>query len=116
MSRCCYEPLKPSVIFWPLTHNDDQKNWFLFIICIISSSSDLENVGYDIGVGMEDFGPGELIAGFCQTDDQNPFPVWQNGHISPCFNQLLLGALPHACMAIFSACYLGMRRYVMCKC
>lgn len=57
---------------------------------------------------MRDFGPAELLAGLCHTDEQNPFPVWQNGHISPCFNQLVLGALPHAGMAIFSACYLGM--------
>uniref|UniRef100_A0A674NGK0 ATP-binding cassette, sub-family C (CFTR/MRP), member 10 n=1 Tax=Takifugu rubripes TaxID=31033 RepID=A0A674NGK0_TAKRU len=41
---------------------------------------------------------------------QKPFPVWQNGHISPCFNQLVLGTFPHAAMAIFSACYLGTRR------
>lgn len=59
---------------------------------------------------MRDFGPAELVAGLCHTDEQNPFPVWQNGHISPCFNQLVLGALPHAGMAIFSACYLGMER------
>ncbi|XP_038567664.1 multidrug resistance-associated protein 7 isoform X1 [Micropterus salmoides] len=59
---------------------------------------------------MMDFGPAELVAGLCHTDQQNPFPVWQNGHISPCFNQLVLGALPHAGMAIFSACYLSMAR------
>uniref|UniRef100_A0A671TU71 ATP-binding cassette, sub-family C (CFTR/MRP), member 10 n=1 Tax=Sparus aurata TaxID=8175 RepID=A0A671TU71_SPAAU len=56
---------------------------------------------------MRFFGPAELVAGLCHTDEQNPFPVWQDGHISPCFNQLVLGALPHAGMAIFSACYLG---------
>ncbi|XP_054459670.1 ATP-binding cassette sub-family C member 10 [Anoplopoma fimbria] len=59
---------------------------------------------------MRVFGPAELVAGFCDSDEQNPFPVWQNGHISPCFNQLVLGALPHAGMAIFSACYLGIAR------
>ncbi|XP_067441604.1 ATP-binding cassette sub-family C member 10 isoform X1 [Thunnus thynnus] len=59
---------------------------------------------------MRDFGPGELVAGLCHTDQQNPFPVWQDGHISPCFNQLVLGVLPHAGMAVFSACYLGMAR------
>lgn len=62
---------------------------------------------------MREFGPAELVAGLCHTDEQNPFPVWQDGHISPCFNQLVLGALPHAGMAIFSACYLGMARYVI---
>uniref|UniRef100_A0A8C4HT30 ATP-binding cassette, sub-family C (CFTR/MRP), member 10 n=1 Tax=Dicentrarchus labrax TaxID=13489 RepID=A0A8C4HT30_DICLA len=57
---------------------------------------------------MWDFGPAELLSGLCHTDEQNPFPVWQNGHVGTCFNQLVLGALPHAGMAIFSACYLGM--------
>ncbi|XP_040892605.1 ATP-binding cassette sub-family C member 10 isoform X2 [Toxotes jaculatrix] len=59
---------------------------------------------------MGDFGPAELVAGLCHTDEQNPFPLWQNGHVSPCFNQLVLGALPHAGMAVFSACYLSMAR------
>ncbi|KAM4612066.1 ATP-binding cassette sub-family C member 10 isoform 2-T2 [Polymixia lowei] len=59
---------------------------------------------------MGDFGPAEFISDLCHTDGQNPFPVWQNGTISPCFNQLVLGALPHAGMAIFSACYLSIPR------
>uniref|UniRef100_A0A672ZDD3 ATP-binding cassette, sub-family C (CFTR/MRP), member 10 n=1 Tax=Sphaeramia orbicularis TaxID=375764 RepID=A0A672ZDD3_9TELE len=45
----------------------------------------------------------ELVTGLCHTDELDPFPVWQNGQISPCFNQLVLGALPHAGMAVFSA-------------
>uniref|UniRef100_A0A4W6DWB2 ATP-binding cassette, sub-family C (CFTR/MRP), member 10 n=1 Tax=Lates calcarifer TaxID=8187 RepID=A0A4W6DWB2_LATCA len=49
-----------------------------------------------------------LVAGLCHTDEENPFPLWQNGHVSLCFNQLVLGALPHAGMAVFSACYLSM--------
>uniref|UniRef100_A0A665UE38 ATP-binding cassette, sub-family C (CFTR/MRP), member 10 n=1 Tax=Echeneis naucrates TaxID=173247 RepID=A0A665UE38_ECHNA len=57
---------------------------------------------------MSDFGPAELLTGLCHTDEENPFPLWQNGHIGACFNQLVLGALPHAGMAIFSACYLSM--------
>lgn len=69
-----------------------------------------QNEGSKIGGEMGDLGPAELLAGLCHTDEQNPFPVWQNGHISPCFNQLVLGTFPHAVMAIFSACYLGMRR------
>uniref|UniRef100_A0A672ZE54 ATP-binding cassette, sub-family C (CFTR/MRP), member 10 n=1 Tax=Sphaeramia orbicularis TaxID=375764 RepID=A0A672ZE54_9TELE len=52
---------------------------------------------------MRDFGPAELVTGLCHTDELDPFPVWQNGQISPCFNQLVLGALPHAGMAVFSA-------------
>lgn len=59
---------------------------------------------------MRAFGPADLVAGLCHTDDQNPFPVWQDGHISPCFNQLLLGALPHAAMAVSCAGYLSVAR------
>lgn len=63
---------------------------------------------------MSGFGPAELVAGLCHTEEENPFPVWQDGHISPCFNQLILGALPHAGMAVCSACYLSMARWVIC--
>uniref|UniRef100_A0A8C4Z699 ATP-binding cassette, sub-family C (CFTR/MRP), member 10 n=1 Tax=Gadus morhua TaxID=8049 RepID=A0A8C4Z699_GADMO len=42
----------------------------------------------------------ELIAGLCGTDAGNPFPVWQNGTIVPCFNQLVLGVLPHSGLAV----------------
>uniref|UniRef100_A0A665UDL7 ATP-binding cassette sub-family C member 10 n=1 Tax=Echeneis naucrates TaxID=173247 RepID=A0A665UDL7_ECHNA len=66
--------------------------------------------------GMSDFGPAELLTGLCHTDEENPFPLWQNGHIGACFNQLVLGALPHAGMAIFSACYLSMARYTSPPC
>ncbi|XP_034739863.1 multidrug resistance-associated protein 7 [Etheostoma cragini] len=59
---------------------------------------------------MRVFGPAELVAALCDTDEQNPFPVWQNGRVSSCFNQLVLGVLPHAGMAIFSACYVSMSR------
>lgn len=59
---------------------------------------------------MNDFGPTDLIAGLCHTDEEDPLPLWQNECISPCFNQLILGVLPHAGMAIFSACYLSMSR------
>ncbi|XP_006806226.1 multidrug resistance-associated protein 7 [Neolamprologus brichardi] len=59
---------------------------------------------------MNNFGPTDLIAGLCHTDEEDPLPLWQNECISPCFNQLILGVLPHAGMAIFSACYLSMSR------
>ncbi|XP_034455993.1 multidrug resistance-associated protein 7 [Hippoglossus hippoglossus] len=59
---------------------------------------------------MTDFRPAELLSGLCHTDEEDPFPLWQDGHVSSCFNQLVLGALPHAGMAIFSACYLSMVR------
>uniref|UniRef100_A0A667ZNK8 ATP-binding cassette, sub-family C (CFTR/MRP), member 10 n=1 Tax=Myripristis murdjan TaxID=586833 RepID=A0A667ZNK8_9TELE len=41
----------------------------------------------------------------------NPFPVWHNGSVSSCFNQLVLGAVPHAGMAVSCACYLGIPRW-----
>ncbi|XP_055762369.1 ATP-binding cassette sub-family C member 10-like isoform X2 [Salvelinus fontinalis] len=56
------------------------------------------------------FGPSELFSGLCHTDNLDPFPVWRNGAISPCFNQLILGALAHAVVAVFSACYLNAQR------
>ncbi|XP_053191606.1 ATP-binding cassette sub-family C member 10 isoform X2 [Scomber japonicus] len=59
---------------------------------------------------MRDFWPAALVSGLCHTDQQDPLPVWQDGQVSPCFNQLVLGALPHAGMAVFSACYLGVAR------
>lgn len=59
---------------------------------------------------MRDSWPAGLLAGLCHTDQDDPVPVWQDGNISPCFNQLVLGALPYAAMAVFSACYLGVAR------
>uniref|UniRef100_A0AAY4DHX2 ATP-binding cassette sub-family C member 10 n=1 Tax=Denticeps clupeoides TaxID=299321 RepID=A0AAY4DHX2_9TELE len=56
------------------------------------------------------FTPAALIGGLCHTDADDPFPVWQNGTFSPCFNQLLLGSLPHAAIAVFSACFLATPR------
>ncbi|XP_068451746.1 ATP-binding cassette sub-family C member 10 [Clinocottus analis] len=55
-------------------------------------------------------GPAALLAGICGSDERDPFPVWQDGGVGPCFNQLVLGALPHAAMAAFSAFYLGVAR------
>ncbi|XP_015256948.1 PREDICTED: multidrug resistance-associated protein 7-like [Cyprinodon variegatus] len=52
----------------------------------------------------------ELVSGLCHTPEDDPFPLWQDGNVSPCFNQLVLGALPHAGMAVFSACYLSLAR------
>ncbi|KAM8843081.1 LOW QUALITY PROTEIN: ATP-binding cassette sub-family C member 10 [Synchiropus picturatus] len=54
--------------------------------------------------------PAELVAGLCCSDPQDPVPLWQDGHVGACFNQLVLGALPHAGMAVFSAYYLAMPR------
>uniref|UniRef100_A0A3P9QDA4 ATP-binding cassette sub-family C member 10 n=1 Tax=Poecilia reticulata TaxID=8081 RepID=A0A3P9QDA4_POERE len=59
---------------------------------------------------MRDSWLSELLSGLCHTPEDDPFPLWQDGNLSPCFNQLVLGALPHAGMAVFSACYLSMAR------
>ncbi|XP_029480503.2 ATP-binding cassette sub-family C member 10-like isoform X3 [Oncorhynchus nerka] len=59
---------------------------------------------------VADFGPSELFSGLCHTDTLDPFPVWRDGAISPCFNQLVLGALAHAVVAVFSAVYLSAQR------
>uniref|UniRef100_A0A3P9JS00 ATP-binding cassette sub-family C member 10 n=1 Tax=Oryzias latipes TaxID=8090 RepID=A0A3P9JS00_ORYLA len=59
---------------------------------------------------MKDSALAELLACLCQTDTENPLPLWQHGLIGPCFNQLVLGALPHAGMAVVSAYYLGIAR------
>ncbi|XP_032419246.1 multidrug resistance-associated protein 7 [Xiphophorus hellerii] len=59
---------------------------------------------------MRDSWLSELVSGLCHTPEDDPFPLWQDGNLSPCFNQLVLGALPHAGMAVFSACYLSMAR------
>ncbi|KAK7127960.1 hypothetical protein R3I93_020518 [Phoxinus phoxinus] len=53
------------------------------------------------------FGAAEFISELCHTNVDRPFPVWQNGTISPCVNQLLLGSLAHAIIAIISACYIS---------
>ncbi|KAI4882036.1 hypothetical protein NFI96_012507 [Prochilodus magdalenae] len=54
--------------------------------------------------------PSDLISGLCDTGEDYPFPVWQNGTLSPCFNQLICGSLAHAVTAVLSACYLSVPR------
>uniref|UniRef100_A0A8C2E106 ATP-binding cassette sub-family C member 10 n=1 Tax=Cyprinus carpio TaxID=7962 RepID=A0A8C2E106_CYPCA len=49
----------------------------------------------------------------CHTNVNSPFPVWQNGTISPCANQLLLGSLLHAVIAITSACYISVLTHIV---
>lgn len=70
----------------------------------------LRDAGIETRPVMRGFSPADLLAGLCHTEDQNPFPLLQDGRVSPCFNQLVLGALPHAIMAISCAGYLSMSR------
>ncbi|KAM6971998.1 ATP-binding cassette sub-family C member 10 [Aplochiton taeniatus] len=60
--------------------------------------------------GLTSFGPSDLVSGLCHSDSRDPFPLWQNGTVSPCFNQLVLGSLPYVALAVFSACYLAIPR------
>ncbi|XP_057699514.1 ATP-binding cassette sub-family C member 10 isoform X2 [Corythoichthys intestinalis] len=59
---------------------------------------------------MGGFVPAALLAEFCQTDKGQPFPLWQDGHVGICFNQLVLGTLPHTVMAAVAGFYLGVAR------
>ncbi|XP_061583426.1 ATP-binding cassette sub-family C member 10 [Cololabis saira] len=52
----------------------------------------------------------QLVSGLCHSDQENPFPLWTDGQVGSCFNQLVLGAAPHAGVAVFSAYYLGTAR------
>uniref|UniRef100_A0A673J0G8 Multidrug resistance-associated protein 7-like n=1 Tax=Sinocyclocheilus rhinocerous TaxID=307959 RepID=A0A673J0G8_9TELE len=55
----------------------------------------------------------EFISELCHTNVDGPFPVWQNDTISPCANQLLLGSLSHAVIAITSACYISVLTHIV---
>uniref|UniRef100_A0A8C7VMI3 ATP-binding cassette sub-family B member 6 n=1 Tax=Oncorhynchus mykiss TaxID=8022 RepID=A0A8C7VMI3_ONCMY len=58
----------------------------------------------------------ELISGLCHTDTLDPFPVWRDGAITPCFNQLVLGALAHAVVAVFSTAHLPFYIFALHRC
>uniref|UniRef100_A0A8C5RAM8 Multidrug resistance-associated protein 7 n=1 Tax=Leptobrachium leishanense TaxID=445787 RepID=A0A8C5RAM8_9ANUR len=51
-----------------------------------------------------------LIAELCGTDPSDPLPVWVSGNVGICFNQLILSAVPHALLAVISACHAGAHR------
>ncbi|XP_051939169.1 ATP-binding cassette sub-family C member 10 isoform X2 [Hippocampus zosterae] len=59
---------------------------------------------------MGGYEPTALLAEFCHTDQRRPFPLWQDGHVGVCFNQLVLGVLPHIVMAAVAAFYMGAGR------
>ncbi|XP_039594012.1 multidrug resistance-associated protein 7 [Polypterus senegalus] len=52
----------------------------------------------------------DYLTELCHSNPLDPLPVWQNGTIGQCFNQLVLNALPHTLLAVSSACYLGTSR------
>ncbi|TSS35866.1 Multidrug resistance-associated protein 7 [Bagarius yarrelli] len=57
--------------------------------------------------------PASIISELCGTEEDWPFPVWQNGTVSPCFNHIICGSLVHAVTAVFSACYLSVSRLTL---
>ncbi|XP_039245421.1 multidrug resistance-associated protein 7 isoform X3 [Pipra filicauda] len=51
-----------------------------------------------------------ILAGLCGTSPEDPLPVWVNGSVGHCFNQLTLNVIPHVILAVVSACFLGTPR------
>ncbi|NXG44336.1 MRP7 protein, partial [Psilopogon haemacephalus] len=51
-----------------------------------------------------------VLADLCGTSPEDPLPVWVHGSIGHCFNQLTLNVIPHAILAVVSACFLGTPR------
>ncbi|NXO61500.1 MRP7 protein, partial [Phainopepla nitens] len=52
----------------------------------------------------------KILADLCGTSPEDPLPVWVRGSIGHCFNQLTLNVIPHAILAVVSACFLGTPR------
>nr|XP_025746236.1 multidrug resistance-associated protein 7 isoform X2 [Callorhinus ursinus] len=51
-----------------------------------------------------------FLAQLCETSVLQPLPVWEGDTTGHCFTQLVLGALPHAFLAVLSACHWGSPR------
>ncbi|XP_032911459.1 ATP-binding cassette sub-family C member 10 isoform X3 [Catharus ustulatus] len=51
-----------------------------------------------------------ILASLCGTSPEDPLPVWVHGSIGHCFNQLTLNVIPHAILAVVSACFIGTPR------
>ena len=48
-----------------------------------------------------------FLARLCGTSALQPLPVWEGDTTGHCFTQLALSALPHAFLAVLSACHWG---------
>ncbi|XP_059794613.1 ATP-binding cassette sub-family C member 10 isoform X5 [Balaenoptera ricei] len=48
-----------------------------------------------------------FLAQLCGTSALQPLPVWEGDTTGHCFTQLVLSALPHALLAVLSACHWG---------
>nr|XP_025846741.1 multidrug resistance-associated protein 7 isoform X2 [Vulpes vulpes] len=51
-----------------------------------------------------------FLAQLCDTSVLHPLPVWEGDTTGHCFTQLVLSALPHALLAVLSACHWGTPR------
>uniref|UniRef100_A0A8C0WSF0 ABC-type xenobiotic transporter n=1 Tax=Castor canadensis TaxID=51338 RepID=A0A8C0WSF0_CASCN len=51
-----------------------------------------------------------FLAQLCGTSAARPLPLWEGNTTGHCFTQLVLSALPHALLAVLSACHLGTPR------
>ncbi|XP_006736736.1 multidrug resistance-associated protein 7 isoform X1 [Leptonychotes weddellii] len=51
-----------------------------------------------------------FLAQLCETSVLQPLPVWEGDTTGHCFTQLVLSALPHALLAVLSACHWGTPR------
>ncbi|XP_063522285.1 ATP-binding cassette sub-family C member 10 isoform X2 [Pongo pygmaeus] len=51
-----------------------------------------------------------LLAQLCGSSAAWPLPLWEGETTGHCFTQLVLSVLPHALLAVLSACYLGTPR------
>ncbi|XP_058410287.1 ATP-binding cassette sub-family C member 10 isoform X3 [Diceros bicornis minor] len=54
-----------------------------------------------------------LLAQLCGTSVLHPLPLWEGDTTGHCFTQLVLSALPHALLAVLSACHWGTPRVFM---
>nr|XP_036860111.1 multidrug resistance-associated protein 7 isoform X3 [Manis javanica] len=52
----------------------------------------------------------QLLAQLCGTSALQPLPAWEGDTTGHCFTQLVLSALPHALLAVLSACRWGTPR------
>uniref|UniRef100_A0A8C2YRI5 ATP-binding cassette sub-family C member 10 n=1 Tax=Chinchilla lanigera TaxID=34839 RepID=A0A8C2YRI5_CHILA len=51
-----------------------------------------------------------VLTQLCGTSAARPFPLWEGDTTGHCFTQLVLSALPHALLAVLSACHWGTPR------
>lgn len=52
----------------------------------------------------------QFLAQLCGTSATRPLPLWEGDTAGHCFTQLVLSALPHALLAVLSACHWGTPR------